>query len=76
MMTEFDSKQTFLNELRKALPNATEKFAHALKISGHSVMDGLRTNAHLLSMMADLSVAANDDKTNDDKTGRQRPPGR
>ena len=44
MMTESDSEQTFLNELRKEFPNAAEKFAHALKMFGHSAMDRLRTN--------------------------------
>ena len=69
MTTESDSKQTFLNELRKEFPNAAQKFACALKMFGHTnpAMDGLMTNAHLLSMMADSSVDANVE-TNDDKT--------
>ena len=69
MMTEFGSKQTFLDELRKKFPNAAQKFAHALKMFGNSnpTMDRLKTNAHLLSVMADLSVNANV-KTNDDET--------
>ena len=69
MMTESDSEQTFLNELRKEFPNATPKFACALKMFGNSnpTMDRLKTNAHLLSVMADLSVNA-DVETNDDKT--------
>ena len=69
MMTKSDSEQTFLNELRKEFPNATPKFACALKMFGNSnpTMDRLKTNAYLLSVMADLSVNA-DVETNDDKT--------
>ena len=69
MTTESDSEQTFLNELRKEFPNATPKFACALKMFGNSnpTMDRLKTNACLLSVMADLSVNANVE-TNDDKT--------
>ena len=69
MMTESDSEQTFLDELRRKFPNATQKFANALKMFGNSnpTMDRLKTNAHLLSVMADLSVNA-DVETNDDET--------